>query len=132
MLKEKDGTQIKDLDLYFIDSSSDVKHFTIMDRNMWAKQAYTWTNNSDTYGYYYQWWNNYGFTHPLTSTTTTQVLYDTWHSYEYYPSTYSSSTFVMGSTNWQGWTPEQRYNNNLWWWKNDTTFEDWTWTKKDR
>ena len=33
--------------------------FTIMDRNLWATQAWTWTDSS--YGYYYQWWNNYWF-----------------------------------------------------------------------
>ena len=31
---------------------------TIMDRNLWALEAWTWRNS---YWYYYQWWNNYGF-----------------------------------------------------------------------
>ena len=118
------STEVKDLHLYFV-NGTETKHYTIMDRNMGA------TAVGDGW-YYYQWWNNYGFTHPLTNTTTTQVPYDTWHLYEAAPSTYSSSAFVIGSSNAYTWTEEQRFNNNLWWWKNDTTYENWTWTKEDR
>ena len=32
--------------------------FTIMDRNLWAMESWTWEN---AYGYLYQWWNNHGF-----------------------------------------------------------------------
>ena len=115
------STTVKDLHLYFVDGST-TKHYTIMDRNMWASDI-------NQGWYYYQWWNNYGFTHPLTDSGSTQVPYEVWSGYENAPSTYVSWTFIKLST-WLGW--RNRYNNNLWWWKNDTTFENWSWTKKDR
>ena len=31
---------------------------TIMDRNLWAETAWTW---EESYGYYFQWWNNHWF-----------------------------------------------------------------------
>ena len=62
------STEVKDLHLYFV-NGSETKHYTIMDRNMWATDVNQWW-------YYYQWWNNWWFDHPLTGTTTDQVPYE--------------------------------------------------------
>jgi hypothetical protein len=54
-----------DLNLYFIKSDWTTGHYTIMDRNMWATEAYNqdWSNqNTGSYWYYYKWWNNQWFT----------------------------------------------------------------------
>ena len=118
------STVVKDLHLYFV-NGSETKHYTIMDRNMWARDVNQWW-------YYYQWWNNWWFDYPLSGTTTTQVLYDTWYPYEEKPSTYSSSTFVLNGSNWQAWTPVQKFNSNLWWWKDDESFKNRTWKAGDR
>lgn len=34
---------------------------TMMDRDLWARLAFTWTSKQETLWYHYQWWNNYGF-----------------------------------------------------------------------
>ena len=132
---ERSNQIVKDLDLYFIDSTWAVYHKTIMDRNMWAKEAYTWVDNVDTYWYYYQWWNNYWFTyHELKSwlvpVINTQIPYSIW--WEYLPSTYATWVFVTHSSNWQAWMENQKRNSNLWWWADDTTVSNWWWTKVDR
>ena len=119
------STEVKDLHLYFV-NGSETKHYTIMDRNMWATGVNQWW-------YYYQWWNNWWFDHPLSGTTTTQVPYNTWHPYEAEPSTYSSSTFVKHSSNWQSAISNSlKTNSNLWWWKDDTTLKDWDLNRKKR
>jgi len=53
-----------DLELYFLQSDWTITHYTIMDRNMWATEVYNqdWNNqNTGSYGYYYEWWNNNWF-----------------------------------------------------------------------
>ena len=56
-----------DLDLFLVDGEWNVWHHTIMDRNMWASEVYNkkfglWNINTWSFGYRYQWWNNYWFT----------------------------------------------------------------------
>ena len=69
--------------------------YTLMDRNLWARVAWnTWiytfddksnyNTENDYYGYYYQWWNNYGF-------STTQKYGDVIS--DAIPSNYVSSTW---------------------------------------
>ena len=133
IIKEKDWTIVQDLDLYFVDENSKVVHYTIMDRNMWAKEACTWTDNSYTYGYYYQWWNNYGFVPWAFEKSNVKVPYDTWSVGM--PSRYSSTTFIyanIGSQTWQDWTNNQKKNSNMWWWSDDTLTSNWNWSKIDR
>ncbi len=123
---------IQDLDIYFIDSSSNVYHETLMDRNMWATAVYTWESNSDTYWYYYQRWNNYGFSYDdivagSVNITDTQISYNTWSKFP--ASTYATWSFVIASNNWhQWWTSD----SNLRWWARDSISKDWVWTKSDR
>ena len=55
-----------DLDLFLVDGEWNVWHHTIMDRNMWASEVYNkkfglWNINTWSFGYRYQWWNNYWF-----------------------------------------------------------------------
>jgi hypothetical protein len=99
--------------------------FTIMDRNLWAVNAYTWNENSSVQWNYYQWWNNYWFSssETLSDTSTGQVsTLDNW-PWNYY----FSSTFIYGNNNWSS-----NQNNNLWWWEWDTLTSNWTWTNINR
>ena len=131
-----DGTLVQDLHLYFIDESSKVTHYVIMDRNMWASEVFnqdTTNQNTSSFGNYYQWWNNYGFKYDdvIAKTITTsnkQIPYSEWSVYE--PSTYSSWVYILHSSNWHvGATVA---NDNLWWWANDTATSIWAWTRMDR
>jgi hypothetical protein len=72
---------------------------TIMDRNLWATTIYEdWDTLSEANcGYYYQWGNNYWFpwiwsSETVTVSNTRVDVTDCW------PSTYSSSTFIVPST----------------------------------
>ena len=97
--------------------------FTIMDRNLGATESWTWT---DSYGYFYQWWNNYGFsseawTYPANSGT--DLIDITWEWYGPWKY-YSSDKFIMRTSNPRRWdtdesneTYTQYWNLNLWWWE---------------
>ena len=93
--------------------------YTIMDRNLWATS--TGVDSSDSYGYYFQWWNNYWFpSDPNASITTSNTKVDaSW----YWPwNYYSSSTFITISSN-RGSNPRDRssvQNDNLRWWVSGT------------
>ena len=86
---------------------------TIADKNLWATTVY---NSGDTEsqancGNYYQWWNNYGFTWTWAVTTSsTQV-----DASSYWPSEYSSSTFITDSPR------DYPRNLDLWWGVTGTT-----------
>ena len=95
----------------------------IMDRNLWATSNNI--SNSDSYGYYYQRWNNYGFTSSSSSTSTTRPSVSS-----YGAGTYNSSTFIKYYVEWgsilsrtrdynQQWMSSM--NNNLWWWWSDSS-----------
>lgn len=86
---------------------------TIADKNLWATTVY---NNGDTLsdancGNFYQWWNNNGFPHSWTVTTSsTQVDTTNYWPWNYY----SDSTFITRSA-----SPYDRSspkNDNLRWW----------------
>ena len=88
------------------------KHI-LMDRNLWAQMIW-FGREADlkSYGYYYQWWNNYGFgpfTTPITSNTQVDCA-------NINPSTYSRSTFITWSSDFDWCSPR---NDNLWWWNGD-------------
>lgn len=77
---------------------------TIMDKNLWATS--TDVTSGDSFGYYYQWGNNYGFP-TFWAVTTSSVKVDV---NEYWPWNYYSSDIFI--------TTEERYielNKNLWW-----------------
>ncbi len=80
--------------------------YEILDRDLWANEL-SW------YWYYFQWWNNYWFSTPISNTTSNQV-----DASNYWPNTvngyYVNNVFYdKKNKNWD------RSNNwNLWW---DTT-----------
>ena len=89
--------------------------YVIMDRNLWATSNDISDENS--YGRYYQWWNNYGFdttTSPWLYTGDTQV-----DASAYWPGNYySSAIFILRSSSPYAWDTTD--NDNLWWWVTDT------------
>ena len=102
--------------LWLISASSDGTTWTtIADKNVWATTVWqNWdTIDANNSGYFFQWWNNYGF--PFTWATTTS---STWASIagKSWSNPYSSSTFITTTgntwTNWQSW---ESTVNNLWW-----------------
>ena len=95
--------------MYFLTDEWNTWHYTLMDRNLWATEVYTWVDNVCTYGYYYQWWNKYGFpTQWTVNTSSTQV-----NAWSYSASSYSGNTFIIWNSDWTS-----AENHNLWW---DTT-----------
>ena len=97
-------------ELWLISLSSDWTNWlTIADKNLWAIS--TDTTSSDSYGYYYQWGNNYGFPNSWSVTTS----YSSVNASSYWPNNpYSDSTFRL-LENW-----ETSYNTNLRWDTTDT------------
>lgn len=87
--------------------------YTIMDKNLWATTVFNqWDTLTDANcGYFYQWWNNYGFPHSWTVTTSTTKV----DASSYWPGNYyNSSTFIKVSASPYDWSSVQ--NDNLWWW----------------
>ena len=85
-------------------------HYTIMDRNLWAitnDVTSTWS-----YWYYYQWWNNYWFSYPLSGTSFSSEKVDV---SEFWPWNYYASNVF------HTWDFYNTYllndNQNLWWWE---------------
>ena len=127
-----------DLELYFFKDQENIKHYTIMDRNMWADEVYTWTYNINSIWYYYQRWNNYGFKLWCYSNWCNSFL--SWESssgivisYEDW-SLYMPWKYAMNirstAQNWIWWSTND--NNNLWWWSWDTIEFNWNGDKSDR
>jgi len=91
--------------------------YTIMDRNLWATS--TGVDSSDSYWYYFQWWNNYWFSSdPNASITTSSEQVD---ASGYGPWNYYSSSIFLTSSPW-----DSSNNNNLRWWE-DGTYEAMQW-----
>ena len=108
-LREETGNQLAEFKYGVITISwwtNNNTCYTFMDRNLWATGNDI--NNVNSYGYYYQHGNNYGFTldtaraHPSSTRVSTS----------YQPSQYSGNTFI---------SVVNRYtvNGNLWWWSSD-------------
>ena len=91
--------------------------YIIMDRNLWALTSGIWI---DSYGYYYQWWNNYGF---ATTGSVPNVLKSiaNVNLTLYWPSSiwktpYYSGVYVIapnGQSNRNDWASTS--NENIWW-----------------
>ena len=84
-------------------------YVTIQDKNVGATEV--WNSNeavtSTNCGKFFQWWNNYGFEYGATlDTSSTKVDAST-----YWPSEYSSSTFITWDSDWSS-----VQNDDLWWW----------------
>ena len=124
-----------DLELYFLQKNGTLTHYTIMDRNMWATEAYNQDYdhpNTNSYGYHYQWWNNHGFAPCIWNGCKTFPWWETMSStrvpkseWDIWPSKYARNVFVWGNWNWRsGVTPTE---DNIWWWAGDLQKIDWTW-----
>ena len=133
-----------DLELYFVSSTWSISHYTIMDRNMWATEVYNQqfvrdalVINTWSFGYHYQWWNNYWFApcinDPLTentcysfpnneTTTLSIVPKATWS--QYVPSKYARNLYCRNSR----WMAEDAPGNNIRWGAWDTTWSNGDWT----
>jgi hypothetical protein len=104
------------LDVYIFTSESDVYHYTLMDRNMWATERYNQDYNNQneaSYGYYYQRWNNYGF--PTTWTLEENWIVKGWKVsksewYANWPSKYSRNVWSYPHS----WRVDS--NGSIWWW----------------
>ena len=134
-----------DLNVYMIDWNGDTVKYVMMDRNLWATGVYDKnfsSPNFESFGYAYQWWNNYGFprvegnnhAYPRSDITTVKVPYSVWQ--DKMPSKYASSTWVGNSTTHPNpWhddssTAIKAASKNLWWWV-DWTYEAMQWPCPD-
>ena len=119
-------TAIQDLELFLISSTWEISHFTMMDRNLWATEIYNQegknSQNPWSYGCYFQWWNNYGFS-TWAATTTRQV-----NPASFWPSQYSNDKYycytsgyndpsLYTSINWHIW---------WWWWRKNNGWSNWS------
>ena len=87
--------------------------YTIMDRNLWATS--TGIDSSDSYWYYFQWWNNYWFPNIWSvATSSAQVDASNYWPWNYY----SSSTFITRTSSPYDWSSVQK--DNLRWWVSGT------------
>ena len=92
----------------------------MLDRNLWAYTTWAWSSAvGNSYGFYYQWWNNYGFptNWDLTNVSTSQMNVSS-----YWPSNpYNVPVFVVWFDNWA----TSNDSTNLWWWEADNKNSDW-------
>ncbi len=105
--------------------------FVIMDRNLWAVQAGTSTTS---YGYHYQWWNNYGFsmwcfTNGCTDSVTDSAV-DVAIGWAIYDESYDNNWYY-----WENFIKDETFGNTywkngvqpnwLWWWSWDSSANNW-------
>ena len=87
--------------------------YTIQDKNLGATTVFNqWDTITDANcGYFYQWWNNYGFPHSWAVTKSATKV----DASSYWPGNYyNSSTFITASVSPYDWSSVQ--NDNLRWW----------------
>ncbi len=91
------------------DPENPLSWFTIMDRNLWSKKSWT---GEDAHWYYYQWWNNHGFSTIMSYTTVAPEWNDDYiHQWYYW-------TQFVTTSNSNYWSDNQLHNS-VWWWEND-------------
>ena len=100
------------------DPNNTWKWITMLDRNLWATATWAWVDESrQSFWYYFQWWNNYGF--PSDSNAEISTTTDQADASGYWPNTengyYSSNIFVKWNSVWSGVS-----NDNLRWWSGDS------------
>ena len=92
------------------------KWITIHDRNLWATTTWYWaSDDKNSYWYYFQWGNNYGF--PTTGDIEKILDYSEANidASAYWPDNpYSSDTFIKWNSYWSS-----THNDNLWGWSGD-------------
>ena len=95
------------------DPENPLSWFTIMDRNLWAKEPWLWENS---YWYSYQWWNNYWFLNS-SNIETTPILAERDDKYEnnWYYWTQFITTYYGPYDYWSG----SYFHDWLWWWSWD-------------
>ena len=81
----------------------------LLDRNLWA----TSINGEDAYGYYFQWWNNYGF--PWYNNVDVDYNGSIDASDYAWNNPYVSNKFIAWNSYW-----DDSYSANLWWDSTDT------------
>ena len=131
----------EDLELYFVSSTWNISHYTIMDRNMWASEVHNqriwiWNTNTWAFWYYYQWGNNYWFERCFSGDCNDYFTNNSWYittvskdiRNQYIPSKYARNT-RSSAYNWMWWAS---LNDNIWWWMWDKKISNWIWTKNDR
>ena len=93
------------------------KEYTIilMDRNLWA--VTTGTQDEGSYGYYYQWWNNYWFSHHTElNQYSTSGVNASWYGPD---NRFVWENFIRWRNDWSTVS-----NGNLWWWWLDSEEND--------
>jgi len=106
-------TQWKEFSMWtitYVDDDGNSK--IILDRNLWATERWTW---EDAYGYYFQWWNNYGFANNITPNISTIRINASNYSWS---NPYVSNIFIWSNSNPYNWSTVN--NVNLWWWINES------------
>ncbi len=86
-------TQWKVYDMWTFTIDVEWQKITLLDRNLWA----TSTNWEDAYGYYFQWWNNYGFPWYNTIHTDANIIDASGYAWN---NPYVSGTFIIWNTYW--------------------------------
>lgn len=85
---------------------------TILDRNLGATKAWT---GKDSYGYYFQWWNNHGFTEKDNITHTYND-----HTYKGYGPVNPLDSDLFWWTYFDIWDNSKHFDF-IWWWEKDNT-----------
>ena len=110
-------TEAQDITICNPENSSEC--LTIMDRNLWACVAGT---GEESYGNYYQWWNNYGFHYSLWNNVPVETVWLTWDD-SYNNNWYLSESWINVLADvWSG----GRHYNGVWWWAGDNE-SNWRW-----
>ena len=146
----------KEFEYWYIsipDPEDPTKWITILDRNLWATMTGAWPDAAaESYGYYYQWWNNYGFSDVPIKTWAKNPpndhnLISLWNPVKDGPSTYYSPiifthfdyrectydgsrwTTVSDGSWWYvtniDYTRPSCYVHLWWWWADDWTNNRW-------
>ena len=98
---------------------------TIMDRNLWAEIAWTW---EESYGYYFQWWNNHGFQlnseiktwkDLVTRDVALQYWPNNWYDNDIQFVVMDNYAEINSNLN-KGNYFLAAVNDNLWWWSGDS------------
>lgn len=102
------------------------KSITMLDRNLWATATGTW---EDSYWYYFQWWNNYGFL-PWENEIDEERVDVTWYGRN---NPYVSEKFIVNTWQWNyselSENDEEEFADGLWWWVWD--YRDNTWDSSE-
>ncbi len=147
-------TAVQDLEVFFLLSPSRISHYVMMDRNLWATEAFNQdisSPNESSYGCYFQWWNNYPFNRGrsgasyITWTLTNTKDYGPNAVNGYYSNSKRHCRRPTGQSGYVMYTADRSgipFATWLWWWwatpdwdnyRNDQRWSWWIdWTDIDR